>query len=455
MSYIKIFDSVSVAFGWFTFCIIMCKFFKHKKHTTVLAYALMPVFFTIHFVTHLYDNLDNMTYTRMIMQQVLVLLMFLFLALFIFECFSLTIGEKLTLFGIHIATTLISEILLSYLMIHLVPNAELLWNAPNNVRIIVDIIYLIINFIFSISALYLFKKYIIRLPLKINLMILIIAVNVIGLFMLAVNPVPATADSNAYIYNTTIALICAALLVVFIILIIKFMIAQERRNEEFTWMKNIQNTKIEHYSDIQNKIKEQRKIQHDFKDNIAILKVLVDSGDDSKIHKASEMMSAILDQAESARIVTYTNNEIANAVLSSKITEAKDKGITVEAHIELPNEIGGIDDYDLNLLFINLLSNAIEACENELVNSKLIRIFTRIGANHLIIKVTNTYNTLHYDNKGKLVTSKNDKKNHGIGLQIIDSIVKKYNGSDDITTTQNEFTHIVSLDIDADVHARE
>lgn len=454
MNYIKILDSFSVSFSWFIVCIILCKFFEHKKNTKIFAAVLFPAFFLLHYVTHRYDSIENMTYSRMVMQQVLVLLMFLLFALFVFGCFKLSTGEKIAIFGMHIATTLVSEIFLSYLMISMIHDAGALWNAPANIRIIVDILYFIINFVLSLLILSLFKKFIIRLPWKINLMILAVGINVIALFMLAVNPAPAANDSKAYIYNTSVALVCAAMLVFFIIMIVKFMVAQEHRSEEFNWIKNIQNMKIEHYSDIQSKIREQRKIQHDFKDNIAILKVLIDSGDESKIKKASKMMATLLNQAQSAKIITYTNNEIANAVLSSKIKEANDKGIEVESNIELPEKIGNVDDYDLNLLFINLLTNAIEACQKDSVKNKVIKISTAVRANLLIIKVQNTYSSLSLDNKGKLITSKKDKKNHGIGLRIIKSIAQKYNGIDNIEPLENEFIHTVSLNISAPVKVK-
>ena len=454
MDFIKILDSFSVSFAWFIVCIILCKFFSHKKFTHIFAAVLLPAFFLCHYITHRYDSVAGLSYSRIVMQQLLVVAMFLLFGLYVFLCFNLSIGEKIAIFGMHIATTLTSEIFLSYLMISSIPDAQTLWDAPPKIRIIVDVLYLLINFILSLAVLSLFKKYIVRLPWKITLMVLIIGINVIALFMLAVSPAAIESGSKVYIYNTTFALVCATLLVVFIFLIVKYMIAQEHKNEEFTWIKNMQNIKIEHYSDIQNQIKEQRKIQHDYKENISILKVLVDSGDEKKIQKASELMSSLLDKAQSAKIVTYTNNEIANAVLSSKIKEANEKNIKVEAQIELPEEIGSIDDYDLNLLFINLLTNAIEACQNDKVDDKIIRISTAIRANLLIIKVANTYNSLNFDNKGKLITSKKDKKNHGIGLQIIDSIAKKYNGIDKIDPQEKEFIHTVTLNLNSPAKAK-
>ena len=88
----------------------------------------------------------------------------------------------------------------------------------------------------------------------------------------------------------------------------------------------------------------------------------------------------------------------------------------------------------------NLIDNALEACENQ--NQKYIDLTIKEINHLLIIKVINSYKDML---PKKFITTKKDKSLHGIGLENVKNLVKKYNGSYKISQNQDEVITIITL----------
>ncbi len=61
-------------------------------------------------------------------------------------------------------------------------------------------------------------------------------------------------------------------------------------------------------------------------------------------------------------ICKYCRNYTVNLILSAYIVKAKNEGIAVETHIDLP-ENTAVADMDLCVIFANALENAVNACK--------------------------------------------------------------------------------------------
>ncbi|WP_374937176.1 ATP-binding protein [Bacillus clarus] len=96
---------------------------------------------------------------------------------------------------------------------------------------------------------------------------------------------------------------------------------------------------------------------------------------------------------------------------------------------------------DLCIILGNALDNAIEACKKVLdMNRRFIHIHIFRKKVYLIIKITNSRATERFVHEKKLFhTTKEDKINHGFGLQNINKTVQKYDGHLHIKTTDNTF----------------
>ena len=90
------------------------------------------------------------------------------------------------------------------------------------------------------------------------------------------------------------------------------------------------------------------------------------------------------------------------------------------------------------------MDNALEAVS--LVNdNQFIDFGINCSKGMMIIKISNPYKNAVKRENGKIVTSKEDKINHGIGLRSVNETLEKYNGMTKIETYENIFTITAAL----------
>ena len=124
--------------------------------------------------------------------------------------------------------------------------------------------------------------------------------------------------------------------------------------------------------------------------------------------------------------VIKTGNVMVDAILNSKLTMIKEKGISVDATAIVPQEVP-LSGIDLSVLIGNLLDNAMEACmQIQKKEDRFIRIYIDIVKKQLYISVTNSMQGKAKRFAGGFVSEK--EGSHGFGLLSIDRIVAKYHG---------------------------
>ena len=85
-----------------------------------------------------------------------------------------------------------------------------------------------------------------------------------------------------------------------------------------------------------------------------------------------------------------------------------------------------IPDHHLCSLVANLLDNAIEASRK--IEDPKIVIEMKMVKDYLSLTIRNKMDPSMQDKALTIRTTKSDKKQHGLGRQIIDDIVRRYNG---------------------------
>ena len=118
-------------------------------------------------------------------------------------------------------------------------------------------------------------------------------------------------------------------------------------------------------------------------------------------------------------------NDIVNTIINFYMQPIKnDYNIEVSGYMGSAIEIA---ERDLCTVCANLVKNAVEAVS--MLDSGIIIFDVEQGNQYLSIMVENTYSgNIITDKEGKLVTQKEDKKNHGMGINNVKRIVKKYKG---------------------------
>ncbi len=248
---------------------------------------------------------------------------------------------------------------------------------------------------------------------------------------------------------TTIATIITSFVTLFLMLILyRIMITaneQEILKEKLFWSENLQALQLDYYNSIKEKTKEIRQIRHDLKDQLETVKKLVNKNTEESIGAATDILNELNNKIDSTSFHYFTDNLIVNTVIGIKIEECKNTNIQWDIKLDLPETIQSIENIDLNCLFINLLNNAVEACSKLKSENPKIVVRAITKSNHLIIKVENPFEEIIINDNGKLITTKDDKSNHGVGMLLIENIAKKYNGFYEIKTENNVFKSIVTI----------
>lgn len=129
---------------------------------------------------------------------------------------------------------------------------------------------------------------------------------------------------------------------------------------------------------------------------------------------------------ESADVVN-TNHAVVNVVLNQKYQCALEKNITMILSV---NDLSGLTmgEEDLVTLLVNLLDNAVEACE-KLEEHRIIRFKMVLEDGELILSVSNPVAEPVIIDGKKIATTKKDGRNHGIGLLNVNGVIERLGGT--------------------------
>ena len=178
-----------------------------------------------------------------------------------------------------------------------------------------------------------------------------------------------------------------------------------------------------HYRETETMYQEMRGWRHDFRNHLQLLKSYAQKGDLNAVQAYLAELEQDLSRVDPA---VKTGNTMADAILNSKISLARSKGVPVRADARIPVKLS-ISDLDLCVILGNLFDNAIEASVKLPESQRLIRLYMDMKGSQLYISFTN------FAPGGKLTQaggrfSTTKGSGHGFGLLRIDSVVKRLGG---------------------------
>ena len=161
--------------------------------------------------------------------------------------------------------------------------------------------------------------------------------------------------------------------------------------------------------------------------------------------KLNDYLDNTLGEIENISKCCYdVGNEIVNTVLNYYLKPIDDC-CDVEVTGYISNNIP-IEERDLCTVCSNLVKNPVKAVYNN-EKGTIILEFDQ-GNNYVSITAKNTYDgKLAMDKNGELITRKNDKRNHGIGIHNIKEVVKRYEGDYETDIDENMYSANVRLKI--------
>lgn len=200
------------------------------------------------------------------------------------------------------------------------------------------------------------------------------------------------------------------------------------------------NKKVDEYSNLL------RMYNHDFSNILLNINDSIEIGDIERakeiIHEFDGRIQGLSDYNKK-----LSNHSLINAILNRVCNECNNSNIHFDSDCYIPEEFS-ISELDLINIFNNLSSNAFEACDKQENNDKKwISFKSYVKENNLIIYQSNSFNGDIKFRNDKLITTKKNKKLHGIGVESIKHIVDEANGMALIKVDKgkNEFKFLIKI----------
>ncbi len=171
--------------------------------------------------------------------------------------------------------------------------------------------------------------------------------------------------------------------------------------------------------EIENMYRQIRGWRHDYRNHIQNMKIQLAEKNYPGLDSYLGQLAEDLDTVDT---VIKTGNVMADAILNSKLNEAKKLNISLNVKANIPNDLP-ISDVELCSVLGNMLDNAIEACSKLPVEERFIRIYIGQIKGQFYLSVQNSAGKLRKE-KGYYLSTKEGE--HGFGLFRIDRVAKKY-----------------------------
>lgn len=292
-------------------------------------------------------------------------------------------------------------------------------------RIILALSYLLLIFVFFRMFLKVADKTI--LYMKTREWVLIISVFLISIFsfamiQIALNEAVLSDSATVMLLLTEVGLFALNIICLYITVSLN---KSNREAEEFKLKEQQLMHDIQYAETVRSQYEEIRNIRHDMKQHLAVVSGLQAEG---KIDAAQKYISEISSEINKIEMFMDVGNDFVNAILNSKLSIAKSKGIEVLCGSS--SNVAGVGEYDLCNLLGNMLDNAIEAAEKTGDNA-VVEVAILSDKHKLMITVSNSILQSVLNGNSELKTTKSKSNLHGFGIKTIKSIAEKYDGSVD------------------------
>ncbi len=216
--------------------------------------------------------------------------------------------------------------------------------------------------------------------------------------------------------------------------ILKSAIFQAKRYAEEKTKLEMYEMQRNHYRLTTEQIKKLSALRHDFKNHLYVIAERIRR---SEYEEAISYIDKIGACTEEASTIVVAENEILSTILTVKNTICKNNDISFDYEINCGKI--HIEDMDLNTVVSNLLDNAIEASEKCEMNQRKIVFKIKEIKQFLAIECSNTCKMKETAKKHIFQTTKENKEEHGYGIENIKETVEKYGGQAEFTCQSGVF----------------
>ena len=189
------------------------------------------------------------------------------------------------------------------------------------------------------------------------------------------------------------------------------------------------------YQSMEQNYRQQQKYLHDYKNQLGCIQGLLEKGN---MGEALDYIEELTGGIRKSTDYVDTNHVIVNVILNQKYQYAQENGIAMIISV---NDLSCLTmkKEDLVILLSNLLDNAIEACQ-KIAADKIIQFKMVTEEENLILSVKNPIERLPEMEGERILSSKKNRRNHGIGLTNVEDVVKRNQGVSSIKFEDGYFS---------------
>jgi sensor histidine kinase YesM len=180
--------------------------------------------------------------------------------------------------------------------------------------------------------------------------------------------------------------------------------------------------------------------RHDFNNHLGVIYGLLQSEETAK---AADYAAALVAAAEEYHNLVTIPYPALRAILNYKLSVAREEKADLRLDVSIPAGLD-LNEFDLTVIFGNLLDNAIEANRKLAEDHRYLKLRLVYKPDYLLIGVENPYDAgLAPGGRGR--STKAQPEEHGFGLQNIDYLIKKHSGFMNIAQENGVFKAEMAL----------
>jgi len=193
---------------------------------------------------------------------------------------------------------------------------------------------------------------------------------------------------------------------------------------------------------IDSQIAEIQNLKHDLTNHLMCIRRLSTT---QQYDMLNNYLDEYLPKAEKVITRSYTGKPSVDSILSEKVAIAEYGNINVILNVSVLPDFY-FSPVHLNVILGNALDNAIEAC-NKLPDdhSRYISLDIKAEENWLSIRVVNSSLPVNVKDGSIPLTDKEDKAHHGLGLNIVNQLVRRNEGVMHCKYENGEFMFLVRI----------
>lgn len=187
-----------------------------------------------------------------------------------------------------------------------------------------------------------------------------------------------------------------------------------------------------------------RKYMHDIHHYFYQIRNLAMDGENQAIMDMIDQVEGQIKTEAEKRI--YVGNTVLNSIFVVCSQKAEGYGVKLSIEAEENIDITFIQDIDMISMFGNILDNAIEASAKCEEGKRRVQVRLFMGSRYILyFEVRNTWNGMLKREDQRLLSTKADGGNHGLGVGIIKELACKYGGDFEMTEEDDWFVTTLYL----------